>query len=215
MSVLMPMLYLPPVSYMAILHAAGEIYIEAQENYIKSTYRNRCEILGSNGIIDLSIPLIGGRDHHQLYRESEISYINDWQHRHYMSILSCYGSAPFFEHYMSYLGPFFEKQHKYLFQFNKELLELMIKLMKLDMTISYTDVYENAPDDMTDLRKAFKPGKSIEEIIVEQKKWQVRQVLYMQVFDGIGNSLSVSCLDLLFNEGPQSKNILKQMVITS
>lgn len=91
----------------------------------------------------------------------------------------------------------------------------MIKLMKLDMTISYTDVYENAPDDMTDLRKAFKPGKSIEEIIVEQKKWQVRQVLYMQVFDGIGNSLSVSCLDLLFNEGPQSKNILKQMVITS
>jgi len=211
----MPMLYLPSVSYIALLNVAGEICIEAHENYIKSTYRNRCEIMGSNGIIDLSIPLLGGRDHHQLYRESQIAYISDWQHRHRMSILSCYGSAPFFEHYMPYLEAFFEKKHTHLFQFNKELLELTIKLMKLDVTLSYTDAYDNAPDGVTDLRKAFKPGKEIEEITVRQKKWLLREVPYMQTFEGLRPTLSISCLDLLFNEGPQSKNILKQMVIPS
>jgi hypothetical protein len=212
---LMPMLYLPPVSYMALSSAAGEVCIEGHENYIKSTYRNRCEIMGSNGIIDLSIPLRGGRDHHQLYRGSEIAYISDWQHRHRMSILSCYGSAPFFEHYMPYLEPFYEKRHKYLFEFNKELLALMIKLMKLDVTLSYTDVYDNNSDGIADLRRAFKPNKGMKEIIVDEKKWRLREVPYMQVFEGSVCSLSISCLDLLFNEGPQSKNILKQMVIIS
>jgi len=209
------MLYLPPLSYMALVCTAEEVYIEAQENYIKSTYRNRCEIMGSNGTIDLSIPLRGGRDHHQLYRESQIIYISDWQHRHLMSILSCYASAPFFEHYMPYLEPFFERRYSYLFQFNKDLLELMIKLMKLDVMISYTDAYNIAPDGVTDLRKAFKPRKEIEGLMVGQKKWQLREVPYMQVFEGVSVGLSVSCLDLLFNEGPQSKNILKQMVSIS
>ena len=212
---LMPMLYLPPVSYMALLCAEKEVCIEAHENYIKSTYRNRCEIMGSNGAIELSIPLRGGRDHHQLYRESEIAYISDWQHMHRMSIVSCYGSAAFFEHYMPYLEPFYMKKHTHLFQFNKELLELMIKLMKLEVTLSYTDVYVKEDDSMKDLRRAFKPGKEIDEIMVGQKNLQLLHVPYMHVFEGIERPSSCSCLDLLFNEGPQAKNILKQMVTIS
>ena len=210
---LMPMLYLPPLSYMALLCASDEVCIETQENYMKSTYRNRCEIMGSNGPIDLSIPIIGGRDHHQLYGEVQIAYDSDWQHRHRMSILSCYGSAPFFEHYIPYLEPFYDKQHKYLFEYNKELLNLMIRLMKLDVTISYTDIYERKIDGTVDLRKAFKPGKELTEMNVGHKKWEIQEVNYMRVFENANISTSLSCLDLLFNEGPQSKNILKQMVV--
>ena len=210
---LMPMLYLPPLSYMALVCSARDVCIEADENYIKSTYRNRCEIMGSNGPIDLSIPIIGGRDHHQLYREVQIAYDSDWQHRHRMSVLSCYGSAPFFEHYMPYLESFYNKQHKYLFEYNKELLDLLIRLMKLDATISYTEVYEKEINDGSDLRRAFKPGKEITEINIGQEKWQIQEVNYMRVFENANIYSSISCLDLLFNEGPQSKKILKQMVV--
>ena len=209
----MPMLYLPPLSYMALICAQREVCIEAQENYLKSTYRNRCEVMGSNGIIDLSIPIIGGRDHHQLYRDVQIAYDNDWQHRHRMSIISCYGSSPFFEHYMPYLEPFYDEQHTHLFKYNRELLSLLIRLMKLDVTISYTDSYEKELNDTADLRKAFKPGKEITEINIGQKKWQIQEISYMRVFDIAYASNSVSCLDLLFNEGPQSKNILRQMIV--
>jgi len=200
---LLPMLYLPPVSYMALLSAGGEVKIEAQENYIKSTYRNRCEIMGANGIIELSIPLVGGRDHHQSYSDTQIAYTSDWQHRHRMSILSCYGSAPFFEHYMPYFEPFYEKQYTHLFEFNKELLQLLIRLMKLEVKLSYTDAYEAAPIGMTDYRKSFKPGVAIDNI---------QSVPYMHVFEGIDTSLNLSAIDLLFNEGPHSKEILRQMV---
>lgn len=211
--ILMPMLYLPPLSYMALLHASVDVCIEAQENYIKSSYRNRCEILGSNGLIDLSIPLRGGRDHHQAYRDSQIDYTNDWQHRHRMSIISCYGSAPFFEHYMPYFEKFYDRQYSHLFDYNKELLQLLIRSMKLNVNITFTDTYEKEPIGKTDLRKTFKPGKSFNEILVGKDLWQLKEVSYMRVFDTNVSSLSLSAIDLLFNEGPHSKNILQQMVL--
>ena len=212
---LMPMLYLPPLSYMALLCAAEHICIEAQENYIKSTYRNRCEIIGSNGVIDLSIPLAGGRDHHHAYPESQISNITDWQHRHRMSILSCYGNAPFFEHYMPYLDPFYQKEYKYLFDYNKQLLQLLIKLMKLKVSLSYSDVYEKNPTAQTDLRKVFKPGRITSDVAIGQNSYRLQYVPYIRVFDSEHDFLSLSCLDLLFNEGPQSKNILQGMLVSS
>ena len=214
MSILVPMLYLPPLSYMALLHVAGEACIESQENYIKSTYRNRCEILGSNGIIDLSIPIVGGRDHHQLYCDTKIAYDNNWQHRHYMSILSCYGSAPFSEHYMPYLQPFYEQQHTSLFEYNKQLLDLLIRLMKLNVTLTYTDTYEKEPIAKTDLRKAFRPSYDLTEVMIAENKYMIREVPYMRVFDNESHSLHLSSLDLLFNEGPQSKKILEQMIVS-
>ena len=210
---LLPMLYLPPVSYMALLSVAGEVRIEAQEHYIKSTYRNRCEILGANGLISLSIPLQGGRDHHQLYRDTRISYTDHWQHKHLMSIMSGYGSAPFFEHYAEYFEPFYTEHYETLFEFNKELFMLIIKLMKLNVKISYTDTFEKVSDGETDLRQLFRPSKAITELAVGEKKWHLCEVPYIQVFGAIDVvSAQVSCLDLLFNTGPEAKTILKQMV---
>jgi hypothetical protein len=204
---------MPPLSYMALLQWAGKVTIETRENYIKSTYRNRCSIIGSNGPIDLSIPLIGGRDHHQLYSDSQICYTIDWQHRHYMSILSCYGSTPFFEHYMVYLRPFFDKRHVSLFEYNRELLKLLIRLMKLDVDVHFTEVYEKETVGQTDLRYVFKPSYELKEVNIETNKYLLKYVPYMTVFRRENISLNISCLDLLFNEGPQSKVILKQMMI--
>ena len=206
---LLPMLYLPPVSYMALIHAAGEVHIEVCERYIKSTYRNRCEILGANGVISLSIPLQGGRDHHQLYRDTKISNTDHWQHRHMMSILSGYGSAPFYEHYAEYFTPFYQKQYESLFEFNKELL----KLMKLDVKIDYTETFEKILGADTDLRHFFRPNKVLSEFTLGEKKWHLCEVPYIQVFGTIDVvSAQVSCLDLLFNTGPEAKTILNQMV---
>jgi hypothetical protein len=209
---LLPMLYLPPLSYMALINRVGDVTIEAHESYIKSSYRNRCEIIGSNANIDLSIPVAGGRDHHQLYTDTLISYDTDWQHRHRMSIISCYGSTPFFEHYIPYLQPFYEKRYKHLFEYNKELLTLMIRLMKLNVSLSYTEVYEKAPIGTADLRHCFKPGRIPNDYIIDGYRIALIDADYMRVFDR-ERSLDMSCLDLLFNEGPQSRAVLQRMVL--
>ncbi len=210
---LLPMLYMPPLSYMALLSTATEVYIEAQESYIKSTYRNKCEILGANGRIVLSIPLTGGRDHHQLYKEAQIAYADDWQHRHYMSIISAYGSAPFYEHYIDHFKPFYEQQYGYLFEYNTQLLQLLIRLLKLDVKIRFTTEYQKEVHGAADMRKLFKAGQKIEAVPIGQKKWHLREVPYIQVFSGSGSfEAQVTVLDLLFNTGPEAKHILRAMI---
>ena len=47
----------PPISYFTLLyhHQSGRVGLEAAEHYIKQSYRNRCYILGPNGVQPLSI----------------------------------------------------------------------------------------------------------------------------------------------------------------
>ena len=41
--------YFPPVEYFALLAKYSVVYVEACENYIKQTWRNRCRILSARG----------------------------------------------------------------------------------------------------------------------------------------------------------------------
>jgi hypothetical protein len=105
---------------------------------------------------------------------------------------------------MPHLESFYEKPYTHLFEFNKELLLLLIRFMKLEVSISYTEAYETQPADMTDMRKAFKPGLVIDCI---------SHVPYMCAFENTDTHYSLSSLDLLFNEGPHSREILRQMIV--
>lgn len=186
---------------MAVLAMADEVLIECHENYLKGTYRNRCELLSATGNIAMSIPLKGGRDQHQPYRTTEISSAHRWQHIHYTSILSCYGSAPYFEHYIDYFRPYYDQSYRSLFDFNWQLLQLLIQLMKIDVKITFTDQHHKTAIGFTDMRQAFKPNQL-----------HSYQASYLQVFssDGLFDA-RVSSIDLLMNCGPKSIDVLKKM----
>ena len=50
--ILLSTAYFPPAEYFSLIKNADTVFIEQEENYIKQTYRNRCKILSSNGILD-------------------------------------------------------------------------------------------------------------------------------------------------------------------
>ena len=52
--------YLPPVSYFVAIAQSDSAVIEVGENYQKQSYRSRCNILTSNGVQKLSIPIRRG-----------------------------------------------------------------------------------------------------------------------------------------------------------
>ena len=52
-----PALYNGPVNYFARLVQQEELVLEQFESYSKQTFRNRCMIMGPNGVITLSIPV--------------------------------------------------------------------------------------------------------------------------------------------------------------
>src|SRR5687767_704652 len=97
-AVILPVSYLAPVSYFALLQQHEKISIELFEHFPKQTYRNRCSIYSPNGIQHLVVPVQARKDK-MLTRDVRISYDHPWQKLHWRSLESAYRSSPFFEFY--------------------------------------------------------------------------------------------------------------------
>ncbi len=194
-----------PVQYFTKLMLYKWVYIEQYENFPKQTWRNRYEILGANGQVPLVIPVVKGRGGKVKIRDLQISYDTDWQRNHWRTIFSAYNSSPFFEYYMDDIRPFLEKPWKFLFDFNLATTQTLCDLLELDNIFQLTSDFETVPEDMINLREAITP-KSHKAAPDEQFKPEP----YTQVFsDRFGFTPNLSILDLLFNEGPNSVNILQ------
>src|SRR5438552_842424 len=99
--------YFPPIEYFQKIIFADKIQIEKHENFVKQTYRNRCHVLGTNGLQILSIPLVNTHEK-ILIGDKRISNREDWQKLHWRSITSAYRNSPFFIYYEDELKIFFE-----------------------------------------------------------------------------------------------------------
>jgi hypothetical protein len=207
-NILLSTAYFPPVQYFSKFLQFERIYIEQFENFSKQTYRNRCEILGANGIIPLVVPVVKGRGKKIKIRDLQISYDTDWQRNHWRTIFSAYNSSPFFEFYKDDISPFFVKRHKYLFDLNQEVLETLCELLELETPTVFTEDFEKVPEDTLNFREALSPKK---QKAVPDANFSPRQ--YTQVFfEKFGFVPNLSILDLLFNEGPNSYNILEESI---
>ncbi len=189
--------YLPCIPNIEWLKNAAEcnvVLIEREENFVKSSYRNRYEIAGPNGRQTLSIPLVGGRDHHRLYKDTRIAKVGHWQRKHWQAIRSAYGSAPFFEFYAYRFEPLYQKEADFLFDFNLDLLNLVLSCLKLNVKIEFTDSYEKDVKGITDLRN----DKGISGLDY-----------YQNFAERHGFIPNLCALDLIFNEGNRSLGVFK------
>lgn len=196
----------PPIQYFSKLVQFEKVYLEQFENFTKQTYRNRYEILGANGVISLVAPVVKGRGRKIKIRDLKISYDTDWQRNHWRTIFSAYNSSPFFEFYKDDIQPFFEKPRKFLFDFNLEILQTLCYLLELEPNLVLTEDFEQVPEGTLNFREAISPKKNRTETDA-----QFYPQPYTQVFhEKFGFAPNLSILDLLFNEGPNSLNVLKE-----
>ena len=184
--------YLPPVSYIKKCLDAGEITIEQHEHFVKQTYRNRCHIYNSNGLLPLIIPVEHDHLGDKPIRDVKISFGAEWKKNHWRSIYSAYKNAPFFEFIEDELSKTFHTNTEFLLDFNTLLLESIFQISKMNLTIRFTEIYSEKIENEIDLRNSFHPKKSNSIVIPN----------YHQVFqDKHGFLPDLSCLDLLANEG--------------
>ncbi|GAB3925648.1 WbqC family protein [Mucilaginibacter myungsuensis] len=175
------------------------VLIEHHEHLIKQTYRNRATIYSPDGPLDLTIPVIKGSKVHTSVKDVRISYDFRWQRLHWMSLQSCYRRSAFFEYYEDDFARFYEDRFEFLFDYNQELLNIVLGMIKLKVNLNYTEEFHAKYDDMADYRKTISAKA---ESGYEQKS-------YFQVFEErIGFLKNLSIVDLLFNQGPQTINYL-------
>ena len=130
----LPTTYMGSVEwYRRFLANPSAVQIEVMESFPKQTYRNRCTItqpVGDEAMrrLTLSVP-VKRADSKQLTRDVEISYQQRWQHQHWIALMSAYKRTPYFDYYADFFRPFYEKETKFLVDFNEGLHEVIVDLL--------------------------------------------------------------------------------------
>lgn len=198
-TILLTTAYLPPVEYFAHFLNAGRILIEREENYLKQSFRNRCCILTADGPQVLSVPVYLGSIHKTPVKEIRIDYSKRWQQVHLGAMKSSYSSSPFFLYYFEIIEKIILTRHEFLLDLNLELLEAMLRIIKIDVSVSYTTEFKPVNKSENDLRYLIGP----------KKKSAYTPKRYLQVFNPDGGFVPrLSIIDLVFNTGPEAKMYL-------
>lgn len=133
----------PNIATVAVL-AQKDVLWEVHDNFQKQTYRNRYHICTDQGLHKLSIPIkhIGGENGRQKYRDVQIEQSYSWQLQHWRTLQTAYRTSPFFEFYEDELVPLFEKQFKFLLDFNWESIDFLTGALQIGVHSERSSNYE-------------------------------------------------------------------------
>ncbi|MBR2014843.1 MAG: WbqC family protein [Alistipes sp.] len=187
---ILPLSYLPSVEYVARL-LREQCVIDVGEHYVKRSERNRAYILSANKVMPLTVNVVGGNRPRLPMRDVEIDYSKRWQHQHWVSILSAYKSSPYFDHYAPYLEPFYRREWRYLVDYNRELLEVLLRLLGSPMPLPLSEQYVEAREGDVDLRPKHREGSTF-----------VAEPYFQNFSERMPFQPNLSVLDLLLCEGP-------------
>jgi len=183
--------YFPSIPWMQMCLQQQEVAIDQWENYQKQGLMNRCKILGAQGIITLSVPLVGGREQKSLLKDVKINNSSRWNIDQLRAIKSCYSKAPFFEYYFGPVENLLTKKNDFLLDLNMDALELLLKWFRFQPKPALTNAF------VADRFKNVAEFKSV-----------IKPVSYLQVFsDRRPFEPGLSVLDALFCMGPQAKEL--------
>jgi hypothetical protein len=177
---------------------------------LKSTYRdfdnmkwhkkghslNRMSIAGPNKVIDLSVPLEGGRSVKALVKDLKIANRDSWQRIHWRSIHDSYRKAPWFEEYAPELEILYRQNYNFLWDWNISTINWSLKVLGLNKVILSEKEHYKEIEDSSNLLSSLQ-----KRIIIYP--------LYNQVFsDRHGFIENLSIIDLIMNLGPEAAKYL-------
>ncbi|MFN3136786.1 MAG: WbqC family protein [Allomuricauda sp.] len=201
MKILVHPSYFPSIATFAAI-VQHEVIWEAKDNFQKQTYRNRCYIATDKAKHMLNIPIqhVGGKEGRQKYADVTTENSYNWKKEHWRTLETAYRTSPFFEFYEDDIKPLYEGDEDALYDFNLKTIEAVAGCIGITVPKEQTTVYEVQPTTYLDAR-----------FLVEAKKeqdWPMQP--YPQVFEERHGFIpNLSILDLLFNEGTNALDYLK------
>lgn len=186
-------------------------------------FNNRSKVKTAQGPLWLTVPVLRDGYRQKKIWEIEINNSVDWRKKHWKSIYLSYKKAPFFETYAAFFEDVYKKDWKYLTELNEYLLKWFLKELGIDVTYSKAteQSFEGYKSDLVlDMCKKLGAdvyifGKLGEEYADKKAFAREGMKIYFQnykhpVYLQLHGDFSpyMSIVDLLFNHGPQSMEIL-------
>jgi len=191
--------YFGPICFIELIYKQKQLCFDKEAAFTKMSFKNRMVILSAQGPLNLTIPIIGGRDQKTSIKDILIAYDAPWQVQHFKAIKTCYKRAPYFEYYEADIEKLYTTKKEYLVDFLEDCHQFIKKSIK-------------GKWELIDNKEPIN-----EEAVKEMLPWQPNnydqfaiQYPYMQVFASSKGFISnLSILDWLFCEG--GKEISKQL----
>ena len=200
MTPIFPKAYFGSIAYYKSLFSFPSILIEGNENFIKQSLRNRCDIATSNGILQLSVPVRKINGSKTKSKVIEISNDTNWQKNHWKAIESAYSSSPYFEHYEKEIKNLIFNDEINLINFNNKIYSTIAQWLGIKTDISFTTEFNHNLNKELDFRNQFDKNNKIDKNTFTK---------YHQVFENeIGFIPNLSILDAIFALGPMARKLI-------
>jgi hypothetical protein len=190
--------YFPNIEFFSHLLKSKNLIFEINDFYQKQTFRNRASIYGSNGKLNLIIPVSFSSSKKEKLKDIRICNNNNWQKNHLKSIQIAYRSSPYFEFFEDHFIKIFQKKEEFLIDITIKSIEIIFEILEIDLKFKFTSSFQDNYNSNSDFRNLSIRNSKAKTNIIQP---------YKQVFEtqcGFISNLSV--IDLVFNEGLNSLN---------
>lgn len=197
--------------------------------YLKKDWNNRNKIKIQNGEIWLTTPVLTKGYREKAIKEIEIDNSIDWRKKHWKSIYLNYKKAPYFNRYSDFFEDVYKKEWHYLSELNEYMLKWFLK--ELGINVKYYKAselnFEGYKSDLViDMCKKLGADLYIFGTLgkdyAEKEKFarqgikihfqDYKHPVYSQLHGKFLPYMSI--IDLLFNCGDKSLEILREANIT-
>ena len=204
--ILLSTAYLGNVHYYCKLLSGRPVVIDTGEHYRKQSFRNRCEILGANGVITLTVPVLKRSGEKTPVREVRIDPTKAWRRQHWHSIRSAYRNSPYFDHYSERFEAFYQKQYEFLWEWNRDLQACVLDALRVNALFSYSETYIHPSSDDQDWRDGLSDKPRLQKADPGFLPVPYDQVFFQETEGVFQPNLSI--LDLLFCEGRHAAEVI-------
>lgn len=220
--------YIPWLGYFDKIAKSNCFVFLDQVQYKPREFQNRNKIRTKDGWIWLTVPVISKGLGRQRICDVRIDNSFAWWQQHYKSLKVWYGGAKFFNDYDPFFEEVYNKNWKRLVGLNMEIVNYILKQLSITTPIyfeSKLDIVNKGTDRIIEICAKLKADTYLSGIggkaYLEEEKFIKAGVkliyqdfihpIYHQQFMSDENDFIpyMSTLDLLFNEGAKSKEILR------
>ena len=219
--------YIPWRGYFDLIAAVDEFVLLDEAQYTRRDWRNRNKVKTPQGWCWLTIPVATRGRYHQRISETRVTDPR-WGRKHWKTIGACYRGATFFERYRPRLEALFlDDSEIFLSRINRRFLEAMCEILRIDTPLRNSAEFDFRADvgrseRLVDIcRQAgatdYLSGPAARSYLDTELfaaagidiHWAdysgYRE--YRQLYPPFEPALSV--LDLILNEGPGARGLLK------
>ena len=219
--------YIPWLGFFDKIARSDAFVFLDRVQYKEREFQNRNKICAKNRCLWLSVPVISKGKNRQLIGEVAIDNTFPWRRQHLNSLKAWYANAPHFKDYIGFFEDIYSRDWERLVDLNVCIIKYILSALSISTPVSFESglgISAQSTDRIIAICKklnadTYLSGAGGKEYLEENKFIESKIKLVYQSFshpvyrqqsrsDGEEFIAQLSILDLLFNEGSNSKKIL-------